>query len=335
VRAVVLVGGFGTRLRPLTATTPKQMLTIAHRPMIEWVVAALAAHGISDAVLALGYRPDVFRDAYPDGRCAGVDLHYAAEPEPMNTAGAISFAARHAGIDERFVVVNGDVLTDLDITALVAFHERSGAEGTIALHAVDDPSPYGVVATDPEGRVLAFVEKPLPGEAPSNLINAGTYVFEPSVIERIPIGEPASVERETFPAMVDEGTLFALDDGGAYWLDTGTPQQYLSVQLDVLDGCLGPPPPAIAASARVAPSATVCHAVIGAGAVVDAGALVRDSAVLEDAHVGENARVVDSIVGPRVVVGKGAEVVDGSVLGDGVVLEPGERVAGRRIPEPV
>src|SRR5690606_24648034 len=148
------------RLRPLTFTTPKQMLPIIHKPMIEHVVAHLASHGITEAVLSMGYKPDAFVEAYPDGVCAGVALHYAIEPEPLDTAGAIRFAALDAGIDERFVVVNGDVLTDLDLGALIGFHDSHGAEGSIALHRVEDPSAFGVVPTDDDGRVLAFVEKP-------------------------------------------------------------------------------------------------------------------------------------------------------------------------------
>src|SRR5690606_16283383 len=159
VKAVVLVGGFGTRLRPLTLNTPKQMLPVANRLMIERVVEHLGQHGVTTAILALGYRPEPFIDAYPDARCAGVDLHYAVEPQPLARAGALRFAATAGGIDERFLVVNGDVLTDLDVTALVAFHDSAGAEGTIALHRVTDPSAYGVVPTDPDGRVQAFIEK--------------------------------------------------------------------------------------------------------------------------------------------------------------------------------
>ena len=188
MRAVVLVGGFGTRLRPLTEVTPKPLLPVGHRPILEHVVTTLRAGGIDDVVLSLGFRPDAFTDAYPDGTCAGVPLHYAVEPEPLDTAGAIAFAAREAGIDETFVVVNGDVLTDLDVSRLVQVHREHGAEGTIHLTPVDDPSAFGVVEPDEDGRVLRFVEKPPPGTAPTNLINAGTYVLEPSVLARIPVG---------------------------------------------------------------------------------------------------------------------------------------------------
>jgi mannose-1-phosphate guanylyltransferase len=207
VRAVVLVGGEGTRLRPLTLTTPKQMLPIVEEPMIERVVGHLADHGVDDAVFSLGYRPDAFIDAYPDGTIAGVRLTYAVEPTPLDTAGAIRFAASFAGIDETFVVVNGDVLTDADVSGLVDFHRRRGAEATISLTPVEDPSAFGVVPTDDQGRVEAFIEKPPRDEAPTNLINAGTYVFEPTVLDRIPAERRVSIERETFPAMVGDGTL--------------------------------------------------------------------------------------------------------------------------------
>lgn len=311
MRAVVLVGGFGTRLRPLTLSTPKQMLPIVDRPMLEWVVAQLVVHGIDDVVLALGYRPDAFRAAYPEGRCAGATLHYAVEPEPLDTAGAIRFAAKAAGIGERFVAVNGDVLTDLDISALLEFHDARagdgrGAAATISLHRVEDPSRFGVVATDGDGRVTAFVEKPPPGEAPSDLVNLGVYVFEPSVLERIPADRPVSIEREIFPLLVAEGALYGTDDGGAYFLDTGTPAQFLRAQLDLIGGCRAETPRAVHGDARVAVGATVVRSVVAAGAVVERDALVVGSAVLAEARVGAGARVLNTIVGPGAVVRPGA-----------------------------
>ena len=239
MKAVVLVGGEGTRLRPLTLSTPKQMLPVVGVPMLERVLGHLARHGVDEAVLSLGYLPDAFLEAYPDGRAAGVSLAYAVEPEPLDTAGAVRFAATSAGVDDTFVVVNGDVLTDLDLTRLVAFHRRVGAQGTIALHPVADPSAFGVVPTDADGRVTAFVEKPPRGEAPTNQINAGTYVLEPSVLKRIASSGRVSIERETFPAMVRDGVLFALSDEG-YWLDTGTPSAYLDANFDYVDGRRGP-----------------------------------------------------------------------------------------------
>ena len=207
MRAVVLVGGYGTRLRPLTDATPKQLLTVAHRPMVEHSVGHLAHHGVTEVVLSMGFRPDDFEAAYPDGRCAGVAVRYAIEPEPLDTAGAIGFAARDAGIDETFLACNGDVLTDLDIGGLIERHRTTGAAATIALTPVAHPARYGMVPTDDNGRVLRFLEKPPVGKASTNLVNAGTYVLEPSVLDRIPPGRPVSLEREIFPAMAADGTL--------------------------------------------------------------------------------------------------------------------------------
>lgn len=327
MKAVILVGGFGTRLRPLTLTTPKNLLPVGHVPMVERVIGHLAQHGVTEAVLSLGYKPDTFTDAYPDGTCAGVALTYAVEDEPLDTAGAIRFAAGEAGIDERFVVVNGDVLTDLDVTRLIRFHDASGAEATIALHTVEDPSRYGVVVTDVAGQVEAFIEKPPADEAPSKAINAGTYVFEPSVLGRIPVGRKVSVERETFPALVGDGTLYALD-GNAYWLDAGTPETYLQANLDLLpaDGSSVHP------DADVAESAHVERSVVGAGATIGDDATLTEAVVLEGATVEAGARVHRSIVGPGATVGTGAELLDLTVIGAEVDVESSARHTGERVP---
>jgi mannose-1-phosphate guanylyltransferase len=308
------------------------MLPIVNRPMIEHVVAHLVGHGVDDMVLSLGYQPDGFRDAYPGGRCAGATLHYAIEPEPLDTAGAIRFAARDAGIDERFLVVNGDVLTDLDVTAFVAFHETRGAEGTISLHRVDDPSRYGVVLTDADGRVSAFVEKPPPGEAASDLINAGTYVLEPSVIDRIPARRRVSVERETFPAMAADGSLYALDDA-CYWIDTGTPCEYIQAQLDLVDGVRGAPVDGVHPDACVVDGAEVKRSVVGAGACVVDGACVRNSVLLPGVRVCPAAVIDGSVVGEGGVVAEGARVLRGSVVGDGEVVERGRHLDCERVPD--
>ncbi|WP_426573315.1 sugar phosphate nucleotidyltransferase [Aquihabitans sp. McL0605] len=327
MKAVVLVGGFGTRLRPLTFTTPKQMLPILHKPMIEHVLEHLGEHGITEAVLSMGYKPDAFVDAYPEGSCAGIALHYAIEPEPLDTAGAIRFAALHAGIDERFVVVNGDVLTDLDIGALVEFHDAHGGEGTIALHQVEDPSAFGVVPTEPDGRVIAFVEKPAREDAPTDLINAGTYVLEASVLGRIAEGRKVSIEREVFPAMVADGALYAMS-GDTYWIDTGTPSKYLQSQLDLLDGLRCEPVEGIHPAASVAPDAKVLRSVVGVGAVVESGAEVLDAVLLPGAHVGAGAVVERAVVGRGASVGADARIDDLAVLGDRAVVGAGLRVSG-------
>jgi mannose-1-phosphate guanylyltransferase len=359
VRAVVLVGGEGTRLRPLTLTVPKQMLPIVEQPMIERVIGHLAEHDVDEAVLSLGYRPDAFINAYPSGTIAGVRLSYAVEPTPLDTAGAIRFAARHSEIDETFVVVNGDVLTDSDISELIAFHRLRGAEATISLTPVDDPSRFGVVATDDEGRVEAFIEKPPRDEAPTNLINAGTYVLEPSVLDRIPEDRPVSVERETFPALVEERTLFALGSD-AYWLDAGTPDAYLRAHRDLLLGRRpGIPSPGaeldpslgtsvwrigdvdvqsasvtrslLGRGASVGPDVVVEDSVIGAGAVIEEGASVLDSVLLAGARVASKATVERSVIGPGAIVGQRCVIHGVSVIGAGAVTASGTIIDGLRV----
>lgn len=304
--------------------------------MIEWVIGQLGRHGVDHAVLALGYRPDDFVAAYPDGQCAGVALHYAVEDEPLDTAGAIRFAANDAGIRERFVVMNGDVLTDLDVSAFVAFHDRAGAEATIALHEVDDPSRYGVVPTDDDGRVIEFVEKPPREQAPTNFINAGTYVLEPSVLDRIDDGRRVSIERETFPAMVHDRSLYAVSDGGVYWLDTGTPETYLQAQLDLINGRRAVPADisvtAVDPSAVVAPTATVRSSVISALAQIDEYAEVIDSVVGCGATIAAKARVANSIVGAGATIGQGATLDDLCVVGDGETVLAGAELLGVRVP---
>ena len=356
MRAVVLVGGQGTRLRPLTLTAPKQMLPVAEVAMIERVLGHLAAHGIDSATLSMGYRPDAFLAAFPDDRCAGVALDYAVEPEPLDTAGAIRFAARHAGIDETFLVVNGDVLSDVDLTALIGSHQKTGGQGTIALTPMDDPSAFGVVPTDPDGRVTAFIEKPGPGEAPTNEVNAGFYVLEPEVVERIPDGRRVNIETETFPALVADGALFAVASD-AYWTDTGTPALYIRANLDLLNGgrvdvpaegarrseagawVLGRPVldagvgtgSLVGDAAFVGSGSTVSRSVVGAGCRVE-GATVEGAVLLPGAVLRPGAVVRDSIVGPGAVVGEGASVVGLSVVGEGVEVERGARLDGARLP---
>jgi mannose-1-phosphate guanylyltransferase len=328
VKAVILVGGMGTRLRPLTLTTPKQMLPVAGRPMIERVVTHLAGHGVDAAVLSLGYRPDAFIAAYPDNRCAGISLVYAVEPEPLDTAGAIAFAARRAGIDGTFVAVNGDVLSQIDLSELVAVHRRRGGLATIALTPVDDPSRYGVVCTDADDRVTAFIEKPPADKAPTNLINAGTYVLQAEVLDRVDADRRVSIERETFPTLVDEGGLFAVASD-ADWIDAGTPTAYLEAS----SGWAKREGGGIAASADVDASARVVGSVIEAGATIGPNAVVDGSVVLPDARVGPATTVSRSIVGRRAVIGAGARVEGLSVLGDGAIVAPGETLVGVRRPE--
>ncbi len=330
MRAVVLVGGFGTRLRPLTLTMPKPMLPIGHVPMIARLVDRLGRGGITEVVLALGFRPEPFIEAFPDGRCGDVALTYAVEPEPLDTAGAVKFAAEFAGIDDTFVVANGDVMTDLDVSALVEAHRSFGAEATLHLIGVDDPSAFGVVDLAADGAVRAFVEKPAPGTEPSNLINAGTYVFEPSVLDRIPPATKVSVERDTFQRIVADGGLFgvATDD---YWIDAGVPTLYRAANLDLLDGkwhaerC-----DAIAPSAMVAGDATIRHSIVGDRVEVGSGASVIDSVLLPGASLEPGATVERSLVMGH--IGAGATVCDAMVGADGRVAD-GQRLIDAVTPD--
>jgi mannose-1-phosphate guanylyltransferase len=309
LKSIILVGGEGTRLRPLTYETPKQMLPLVGVPMIECVLGTLVSHGVTDAVLSLGYLPERFIEAYPSNVIAGVRVTYAVEPEPLDTSGAIRFAATYAGIDETFLVVNGDVLTDLNITRLLAFHRQHRAEATIALHPVEDPSSFGVVPTTPEGRVIAFVEKPPRDEAPTNLINAGTYIFEARVLDRIAPTGRVSIERDTFPTLAAAGTLYAMPDD-AYWLDTGTPQTYIRANVDILngrdghrlitnivDGSWRHP------SSTIDPSATLVSSVVDRDCYVGANVALENVVLLPGAVIEEGAHVRESIIGPEAVIG--------------------------------
>lgn len=322
VLAIVLVGGFGTRLRPLTLEQPKQMLPLGPLTMLERVVGRLGSQGIDTAVLSLGYQPDAFMDAFPGGVCAGVRLQYAVEPEPLDTAGAIAFAARHVGVDETFVAVNGDVLSLIDVVSLIDSHRSFGGDATIALTSVDDPSRFGVVPLHSDGRVIEFVEKPDPGSAPSSWINAGTYVLEPSVLDRIPEGRKVSIERETFPALVDDGVLFGVQSTG-YWIDAGTPEAYLQVHLDLIDGRCGPAEDLVDVAAIIDPTAAVTRSSIGARAEIGAGCRIVDSVIMDDVVVGDGSVV------ERSILASGSMVAPGSGLGGLTVVGYGQRIDDR------
>lgn len=334
MKAIILVGGQGTRLRPLTYEMPKQMLPLVGVPMIECVFESLAHHGITEVVLSLGYLPHHFIEAYPEGSIAGVTIRYAVEPEPLDTAGAIKFAADFVGVDDTFLVVNGDVLTDLDVTSLVQFHRRRAAEGTIALHPVEDPSRFGVVVTNDDGRVASFVEKPRREDAPTNLINAGTYVFEPTVLARIASGRKVSVEREIFPALADAGVLYAMADH-AYWLDTGTPSTFLQANIDVLNGrdtarivqdlvgttwCH--------ASSRVAASARLENTVVDRDCVVGENVVLDGVVLMPGAIVRDDVQIRSSIIGPRAIIGSASILGPTCVVGAEVSVADGSQLAG-------
>lgn len=325
MQALVLVGGLGTRLRPLTDTMPKPIVPLVDRPFLSFVIEWLGRHGVDEIVLACGFRTDSLRDALGEVGQGGPALRYVEEPEARGTAGAIKFAEEH--LDDRFLALNGDVLADLDLTTLVRAHEKRGARATIGLHPVDDPAGYGLVRTEPGGEVAEFVEKPdEPDPAGPNEINSGAYVLERSVLDLVPPGEAVSIEREVFPRLVGEGLYGVRLEG--YWMDIGTPERYLQASWDILEGtvrtAVEPRPDAVLvdSGADLAGKAAIGpRAVVSARCRIEAGATVRESVMLEGSRVGEGATVERSILSP------GASVEPGAVL-RGTVVGAGERVGG-------
>jgi mannose-1-phosphate guanylyltransferase len=327
MQAIVLVGGEGTRLRPLTDSIPKPALTLVDRPFLAYMVEWLGGHGVSEVVLACGFLPDVLREALGEEEHEGVRLTYVTEPDRRGTAGAIRFAAEALGsrLEDRFLALNGDVLTDLDLGALLAEHERRAARATLALFPVDDSSAYGLVRTGEDGAVADFTEKT--GEAVPGEINAGAYVLERSVLDLIPAGAEVSIEREVFPRLVGDG-LHALRLDG-YWMDIGVPERYLQASWDILEGRVRtrvrPTAPGlnVGEGAEVDAGATLGpRAVVAAGARVAAGAVVRGSVLLEDCEVGTGAEVLDSILAPGVRVEPGASLAGAVVGRDEIVPAP-------------
>ncbi len=344
--AVILVGGEGTRLRPLTVRTRKDMLPLVDRPLLAYTFEHLRRHGVRRAIVSCGYLPTQIRDHF--GSAYGeLSLDYEVEDEPLGTGGAIGFAARNLG--ETFFALNGDSLREADLDALLAFHRSTGAKATILLTPVSDPSRYGLVRLEADGRVASFLEKPRPEEIDTNLINAGLYVLEPSVLELIPAGRAVSIEREVFPRLCAEGSVYGLSMPG-YWLDVGTPDSYLQAHRDVLERRfrtevgdeLGRdymlvdetaevhpearlvPPVFVGAKAQIGAGACVGSlAVVGAGAIIGAGAIVESSVVGAGATVGGEATIMGSILGEGAQLGDGCHVLDLSVVGPGARLAVG------------
>ncbi|MCX4666801.1 NDP-sugar synthase [Streptomyces sp. NBC_01381] len=328
--AILLVGGKGTRLRPLTVHTPKPMVPAAGVPFLTHQLARARAAGVEHIVLATSYLAEVFEPYFGDGSALGLHIEYVTETEPLGTGGAIrNVASRlHSGPDEPVLIFNGDILTGLDIRALVATHEDSGADVSLHLTKVDDPRAYGLVPTDPTGRVTAFLEKPqTPEEIVTDQINAGAYVFRRSVIDTIPEGRPVSVERETFPDLLASGAHLQGMVDSTYWLDLGTPQAFVRGSADlVLGRAPSPAVPGRCGDRLVLPSATVAPdakltggTVVGENAVIGEGARVDGSTVLSGAVIEANAVVTDSLIGAGARIGA-RSVLAGAVIGDGAVV---------------
>jgi mannose-1-phosphate guanylyltransferase len=338
----MLVGGKGTRLRPLTLSAPKPLLPTAGVPFLAHQLARAAECGITHVVLATSFQAEMFNEAFGDGSQFGLSVEYVHEPVALGTGGGIRNAASrlHGAPSDPIVVLNGDILSAHDVRAQVASHIEQDAAATLHLVKVDDPSRYGCVEIDVSGRVHAFLEKtPNP---PTNLINAGCYVFRRDVIDQIPAGRVVSVEKETFPELIGSGQLVLGYPEFAYWLDVGTPEAFVQGSCDVVLGKM--PSPAIARKggrggesllldgATVAGDADVTGGTcVGAGARIAAGAKVTGSVLFDLASIGEGASVTDSIIGRGAVIGEGA-VVHGAVIGDGVIVGPrNELTSGIRI----
>jgi mannose-1-phosphate guanylyltransferase len=327
VEAVVLVGGQGTRLRPLTISTPKPLLPAAGVPFLAHQLSRAAANGVCRAVLATSYRADMFEAGLGDGSAFGLELDYVMEDSPLGTGGGIRNAARRLGCgpDDPVLILNGDVLSGHDIAAQLDLHRATGAAVTLHLVEVADPSSFGCVPTDAAGQVTAFLEKtPAPV---TNRINAGCYVFKRRVIDRIPAGRVVSVERETFPALIDAGEPVFGYPETAYWLDVGTPEAFVRASCDLVRGLV--PSPAMPGpcgdvlllpGAAADPSARLSGGtVVGAGSAVGPGARVHASVLLGGVEVAAGAAVEGCLLGTGVRIGDGA-VLQGAFIGDGAVI---------------
>jgi mannose-1-phosphate guanylyltransferase len=325
VQALVLAGGEGTRLRPLTYTTPKPVMPLAGQPFLSFMLAWARSHGVDEVILSCGFMSEAVRlvlgDIYD-----GMRLRYVVEDEPLGTAGPVRLAYDEGVLEERLLVLNGDVLTDIDLTAELREHEARGARATLALYPVEDTSSYGVVPTAEDGAVEAFIEKG-GGDAPTDRINAGAYVIERDLVESIPPGRAVSFEREVFPALVGNG-LYGHEAAG-YWIDIGTPERYLEATWDLLAGRVSSTlPPRDETGSLIYPGCLVAGAHIGPQTVlgrhcsVGTDARVERSVLHDRVHVGADASVTEAVLGERVRVGERAQVLAGAMVGAGAVIPP-------------
>src|SRR5919106_5682297 len=353
MQALILAGGEGTRLRPLTSTVPKPVVPLVDRPFIAFMLGWLERHGVDDVVMSCGHMASGVRNVLGDGGAFGIRLRYVEEPQPLGTGGALKYA--ESLLDDRFLMLNGDVLTDMDLTAQMAQHEQTGAVATLALTPVEDPSAYGLVRTRAGGEVTEFVEKPAPDQIDTHNISAGAYVLERSVLGMLEPDQPASIERDVFPRLVGEG-LYGYVSGG-YWLDIGTPERYLEGTFDILEGTVASGvqkrmgngflcvEEGVENAGRVIPSALVesgCRigegARIGGRVVLERGVMVgkqttiERAVVMQGAEIGSHCTLSGCIVGGGVRIGDECHVDGMSVLGEGVTIGNGNVVSnGARV----
>jgi mannose-1-phosphate guanylyltransferase len=319
MQAVILVGGEGTRLRPLTSTVPKPVVPLVDRPFIAYMLEWLRRHDVDDVIMSCGFLATSVRNVLGDGSAYGVRLRFVEEPEPRGTAGALKYAEEF--LEDRFLMLNGDVLSDMDLSAQVAQHEATGAQATLALVPVVDPSAYGLVRTGADRAVEGFVEKPSPDQVDTNLISAGAYVLERGILDMIEPDRNVSIEREIWPLLVGEG-LYAFPHEHAYWLDIGTPETYLRATSDILEGFVETTPvERIGPSCTIAPDAHVgSTAVLGDGVTIGAGSRVERAVILQGSVIGESCQVEDAIVAAGARIGDRTVIEHGAVLGEGVTV---------------
>jgi len=326
MKALFLVGGFGTRLRPITNDLPKPMVPIMGKPLLERNFENLKRHGITDIVLSMCYQPEKIENYFGDGKKYGVNIKYVTEEVPLGTAGAIKNAQEF--LDDTFMVFNADILSDIDFTEMIRFHKDRKALATIAATEVDNPSDYGVIEHDEQDFITGFKEKPKPHESDSRLINAGAYIFEPELLDHIPRGRSVSIERETYPLLLQTGYKMAVYSRCSYWLDLGTPQKYLKVHRDILEGLIRVgecdftlDKKHISKTAKVHPTARIVEPVyIGDDAEIGSNAVVGPgSAVYRGAVVGSGATVIGSVVWDNVKIENGAWVENSVLMSDCVV----------------
>jgi mannose-1-phosphate guanylyltransferase len=353
MQALILAGGEGTRLRPLTSTVPKPVVPLVDRPFIRFMLDWLRSHGVDDVVMSCGHLASGVRNVLGDGTAFGINLRYVEEPRPLGTGGALKYA--EPLLQDRFLMLNGDVLTDMDLTAQIAQHEQTGARATLALTPVEDPTAYGLVRTRDGGEVTEFVEKPAPDQIDTRNISAGAYVLERSVLDLLEADQPASIERDVFPRLVGEGLYGYVSDG--YWLDIGTPERYLEGTFDILEGTVSSDvqqrmgqsylcvEDGVENAGRIIPSALVengCQigegARIGGRVVLEQGVAVGEHTTIERAvvmqgtEIGRNCTLSGCIVGGGVRIGDDCHVDGMSVLGEGVTIGAGNVVSnGARV----
>jgi mannose-1-phosphate guanylyltransferase len=347
LKAVILVGGQGTRLRPLTCNIPKAIVPILNKPFLIHLLSYLKKHGVNEVILAMGYNPEPIRQSLATYNELDIRVDYVIEDVPLGTAGAVKNTEKF--LDETFIVFNGDIMTDIDLSEMIDLHRKLKPEASIALTPVDNPSIYGVVETDSANIVQRFVEKPPPEKVTTNMINAGIYILEPEVLQRIPESEFFMFERQVFPGMLQEKRPILGYKSDSYWIDIGTPEKYLKVNQDMLNRIPGPViipdnESNISSSAKIIGPALIgknCHiaegtqvkdsTVIGHGCTIDNNTVIEDSIIWDGVHISANSLLKKCIIGSNSFIGTD-NILENCVIGDNVIvkansrIEPGSRI---------